>query len=367
MSDKVDTPTAAGTGRNSAELLGLLRSRILSGRVAPGEFLPTVRRLSEEHGVSRGTAWRALKALVAEGLVAAQPRHGYRVLARAADPDRGAPLAYVLSGENIVGGWDVYYRQLSEALERAARRRGWSLMRMITERGGEEDLFEQLSGARVCGLILDSVNTELLERARASGLPVVMVEVWRPGADFDAVVQDDFAGGQLAAEDLLAAGCRRIAWLGSVTGDHHARARYGGAAAALAAEGLSFSHVLDRDLGAPDLATRAREVLGASDRPDGVLALWRPMAAATITAARELGLSIGRDFRMVGWSSEAVYEQGFVPLFEGGPVPPTVVWSTRVMAETALARLAERRARPEVPAIRMTVPARLEIREEAKR
>ncbi len=54
MSDSADTPTATGTGRNSAELLGLLRSRILAGKVAPGEFLPTVRQLGEEHGVSRG-------------------------------------------------------------------------------------------------------------------------------------------------------------------------------------------------------------------------------------------------------------------------------------------------------------------------
>ena len=366
MNDKADTRIATRTGRNSAGLLALLRTRILSGKVAPGEFLPTVRQLSEEHGVSRGTAWRALKGLVVEGLVAAQPRHGYRVLARAGDPALGTPVAYVLSQENIVGGWDFYYRQLTAALEGAAAVRGWSLMRMLTSVGAESELFEQLTATRACGLVLDSVNNILLDRARRTGLPAVMVDAWRPGADFDAVIQDDFGGGQLAVWHLLKAGCRRIAWFGSIGAGHHGRARYGGATAALAAEKMSFSHVVEADLDSPELAACAGEMLGGADRPDAVLALWRPVALALAAAARELGLEIGRDFQMVGWCSEEVYREGFLPIFEGGRVPPAVVWSAAAMAETALARLAERRARPGAPAVRMVVPARLSAPEEEK-
>ena len=194
MSDTANTAEAK-TGRNSATLLAMLRARIHSGRIAPGEFLPTVRQLSDDHGVSRGTAWRALKALVAEGLVAAQPRHGYRVLARAGDPDKGTPLAYVLAEDNITAGWDLYYRTLSASLEEVATGRGWNLMRMITAAGQEEPLLERLAGMRACGLILDSVNNGLLKRAARTGLPAVTVDTWRQGVDFDAVVQDDFGGG----------------------------------------------------------------------------------------------------------------------------------------------------------------------------
>jgi LacI family transcriptional regulator, galactose operon repressor len=358
MRDTAKTP-AATTGRNSASLLAMLRARILSGRVAPGEFLPTVRQISDEHGVSRGTSWRAMKALVVEGLVAAQPRHGYRVLARAGNPDKGTPLAYVLAEGNIIAGWDLYYRCLSASLEEVAGRRGWNLMRMISAKGQEAELFEQLAAARACGLILDSVNTDLFERAAESGLPAVMVDTWRQGLDFDAVTQDDFGGGQLAARHLVEDGCRRIAWFGPITDSNHSSARFGGAAAVLAGEGLGFSQQLDVQLPDTDLVAKARRLLSDTARPQGVLALWRPVAAAVVSAARELGLKIGVDFSLVGWVADEVYNSGYAPIFEDGPVPPAVTWSTERMAELALARLAERRVNPDTPTARMTVPVRL--------
>lgn len=361
MGDIADTHTNNGTGRDSGGLLSMLRASILSGEVSPGEFLPTVRQLGEKHGVSRGTAWRALKALVAEGLVAAQPRHGYRVLARAGDPALGAPLAYVISQENIIGGWDLYYRKLSAALEESARERGWSLVTMITGWGQENVLFEQLEASRVCGLILDSVNPGVLARARKAGLLVVMADAWEPGVQFDAVVQDDFGGGELAAEHLLEIGCRRIAWFGPVGQSHHGRARYGGARAALAAQEKGFSHEITVDLDSTELLERAEGLLEGARRPDGVLAMWRPPAAAVTAAARRLDLEIGQDVHMVGWAAEEVYEEGFLPLFEGRGASPAVVWSARTMAESALSRLAERRAKLNLPTIRMTVPTRLRL------
>jgi DNA-binding LacI/PurR family transcriptional regulator len=339
----------------------MLRGRIISGKVAGGEYLPTVRQLSEDHGVSRGTAWRALKALVAEGLVAAHPRHGYRVLAGAGDPDRGTPLAYVLSEDNIIAGWDLYYRTLSASIEEAAGRRGWNLMRMIFALGREAEVFDQLTAARACGLILDTVNTELLARARRTGLPAVMVDAWRPDADFDAVVQDDFGGGQLAAAHLLESGCRRIAWFGPIGESSHAYARFGGAAARMAAGGLAFNRVVEIGLDDADLEGKARALLSGGERPDGVLTLWRPVAGAVAAAARSLYLGLGEDLRVVGWMAEEVYERGYLPLFEGMSVPPAVVWSTARMAELALARLSERRSNPGVPTTRMVVPAAIRL------
>ncbi|MHC4915245.1 MAG: GntR family transcriptional regulator [Planctomycetota bacterium] len=361
MRDSTRTRAANGTGRNSGNLLAMLRSSIVSGKVAPGDFLPTVRQLSDDHGVSRGTAWRALKALVAEGLVAAQPRHGYRVLAHAGNPDRGTPLAYVLSEDNIISGWDVYYRTLSASIEEVAATRGWTLMRMISSAGKEEDLFGQLLAAKACGLILDTANVALLERAKRSGLPAVMVDAWRPGADFDAVVQDDFSGGQLAARHLVGKGCRRVAWFGPVSDSYHAYARFGGASSFLAGEGLKFSQVVDVDLEDPSLVDHARELLDESHRPAAVITLWRPVISAVVAAARELRLEIGRDFEMVGWMADEVYSEGYAPIFGDGPVPTAVTWSTVRMAELALARLAERRANPTVPTACMTVPASLRL------
>jgi hypothetical protein len=97
------------------------------------------------------------------------------------------------------------------------------------------------------------------------------------------------------------------------------------------------------------------------DRPDAVLALWRPVLRAVVDASRELGLAIGKDIEVMGWCSEEVYDTAFVPLFDGLCVPPAVVWRSRAMAETAVSRLAERRKKPGLPVMRMSIPTRLRV------
>ena len=131
MTQSANARTIPETGRGSAGLLNVLRERILSGRAVAGEFLPTVRKLSEKHGVAPGTAWRALKALESEGLVAAQPRRGYRVLdieAKAASMDT---VAYVLDQRNLAISWGPLYNQLLETAESFTAKGGIDLLKMI--------------------------------------------------------------------------------------------------------------------------------------------------------------------------------------------------------------------------------------------
>lgn len=46
-----------------------VRDRIRTGEFAPGDLIPSVRQLQEEHGVAHATAFKAVRALQAEGLV----------------------------------------------------------------------------------------------------------------------------------------------------------------------------------------------------------------------------------------------------------------------------------------------------------
>ncbi|PRY31150.1 GntR family transcriptional regulator [Pseudosporangium ferrugineum] len=51
------------------QLADLLRSQIETGDLAPGEPLPSERRLAQEHGISRTTVRQAIGQLRTEGLV----------------------------------------------------------------------------------------------------------------------------------------------------------------------------------------------------------------------------------------------------------------------------------------------------------
>ena len=58
------------------QLRAQLADAIRSGGIAPGERLPTVRRLAEDLGLAANTVARAVKELEAEGLVETRGRNG---------------------------------------------------------------------------------------------------------------------------------------------------------------------------------------------------------------------------------------------------------------------------------------------------
>lgn len=58
------------------QVADLLAAEIKSGGIASGAAIPSESRLQQEHGVSRGTARRAVALLVERGLVVTVPQRG---------------------------------------------------------------------------------------------------------------------------------------------------------------------------------------------------------------------------------------------------------------------------------------------------
>jgi DNA-binding transcriptional regulator YhcF (GntR family) len=65
-----------------------LRRRIADGELAPGDRVPSTRRLTREFGVALATATKALATLRREGVVLARPRVGHVVAPREPRPAR---------------------------------------------------------------------------------------------------------------------------------------------------------------------------------------------------------------------------------------------------------------------------------------
>ncbi len=359
------TPTSRPrNGRVSAELYADLRAQIVQGRFAPGQYLPTVRELSAEHLIARKTVNGVLKKLEADGLVAAEPRKGYRVLARAADPDLGCPLAYVADLRGSPDEWRPFHQELLSAFQGAASRRGWSLMGVGSQGRDRSAVMQQLVGARACGLAIDSVDEEIMTAIRQAGLPAVAVDAWEYDYPIDSVVQDSHRGGVLAARHLAARGHRSIAWFGPTGWSTHSRARLGGVlAGSLQCDVRLRPEMIfpaDRDV----CAAEARALLEPDDRPRAVVSLFQETSLQLVRTARELGIEIGKDFDMVGWCTEDQYKRDWLPAFAGGPAAPAVVWSPKKMAELAVDRIEARRRNPGLVPVKISVP--VELREGGK-
>ena len=344
-------------GRSSNRLSSQIRDQIRNGLIESSGYLPTIRDLSREHGLAARTVQRALEALENEGLIVSEPRRGYRVLSRSHDPNRGMPLAFLLSTNVEPRRWSTFEAMLSRAFQEAALLRGWSLLAVSTADRRVEDVVEQLRMSHVCGAVLDTLDPELIRSAAHLGLPVVMVDAWVENALVDAVLQDNYRGGFLAAEHLVRKGHRDVCWFGPLQNTPHGRERFGGAAAALAAAGCAMKperiFVADRT----ELERDAGALFSSPNRPRAILSLFRDTTLSLVRVARANGL--GRDLDLVGWCAEELYEETYKALMPEGQVPAAICWRMAEMSETALRRVVERRTAPELPPLRIHVPVRL--------
>ena len=242
----------------------------MSGRI-------TSAQVAERAGVSRSAVSRvftpgaSVSATTAEKVRKAAAELGYRpnVLARA-----------MLTGQSRIIGLVVgyldnhFYPTALEQLSNALEREGYHvLVFMASQTAGDiDEIVQQILDYQVDGLVLASValSSDLAQRCRASGVPVVLFNR-RQGTQSElAVVSDNSAGGKLAAQHLIDQGRTRIGHIAGWEGASTQRDREAGLLESLRAAGLGLyaREVGDFD---PDRArASARAMFDRPDRPDAV-------------------------------------------------------------------------------------------------
>ena len=275
-----------------------------------------------------------------------------------------AALAYEPDGGRFF--WDGFHQTLLARFQDMASARGWALLTTRWKENRRHEVIDQLRATRVTGAILDKQDPELLALLRKAGIAPVIVDAWYEDAFADLVAQDGFSGGVLAVAHLVGRGHRRIGMLGPepIDGELQIAERYGGVAGGLRRLGqdLTSDLIVHAPLNDASAArARARELLDRADRPTAILALWQDMVQALVDAAEDLHLVPGKDFDMVGWSTDEEYPTRYSRLFVRGLVPPAVVWSMDRMADMAIRCIRLRRTDPEISPMLVRVPVRLEI------
>lgn len=354
-----------GPSRTASEICERIRLDIREERIPFGRLLPGLRSLSEQFQVSRNTLQRAMAILISEGQIAAEPRRGYRVLGGLAEQEKVRPLAYVTDG--APRQWNSVEQQLLTGFQRTAQAHGWSLLGIGAEEREQDEVMRQVIAARVWGLLFDSLDPLLLAKVRAAGIPAVVVDCWVEDEGIDVVLQDDYQGGFFAATHLAAMGHRRIAWLGPTIESAHSMARLAGAIMGLRRRGIELmptrpvADPMDMNAWTNNARAWSGELLSSAQRPTAVLALWQIVTAGLVAAGRDLGLVPGHDFAMVGWCTEEAHDDFCRAIFLEGQPSAMMTWSVQTMAKLAVSRLAERRANPNLDAVRINVPVKLRL------
>lgn len=176
----------------------------------------------------------------------------------------------------------------------------------------EEELANTLYSARVDALVVSlalyTEDTAHFAGFIRQGIPVVFYDRVPAEADSGAYIVkgDDYRGGLLAGNHLMQAGCRRIAYVSGPLTCSIYRERTQGFVDALAKEGVTLrgKWVYHQELTAENAWSSLRRIFEDAEQPDGIFAANDTTAIAIVEFARERGIRIPEDLKIIGYSND---------------------------------------------------------------
>ena len=289
----------------------------------------TLKDIARLAGVNAGTVSRALanSPLVNEEtrrrIAGIAAEHGFRpnLMARRLRTQRTGVIgiAVPLGHERRQRLSDPFFMALLGQLADVITERGYDVMLSRIVPHGDDWLDDLVLSGTFDGLLLigQSDQAAVIESVAARYRPLVVWGSALPGQVHCAVGVDNFAGGRMAGERLIARGCRRLAFMGEVR-TLELIERHRGLCAAAAAAGLAPPLQLDThlalDIMAAEIEANLDRVAGAVD---GIAAASDVIAATVIEALERRGIGVPRDVAVTGFDD--------LPLAARSPVRLTTV------------------------------------------
>jgi len=274
------------------------------------ERRPTIVDVARRAGVSKSTVSLVLRnsPLVRES-TRAQVREamadlGY-VYNRAAATLRSANTGLI--GLVINDLRNPFFTEFATSLQMALSARGYAAVMANTDEdpGLQAQVVAAMIEHGVAALVVSPAygdEAATFEAIARAGIPAMQVlrQVVPDLAQFPFAAPDYARGGRLATEHLLAAGARRIAFVGGLEGRPVTQERMSGYLAALAAAGVAPVKMLGRSSRAFGRAAAGR-LAAAHPEVDAAICFNDLVALGLLSGCAQIGRRVGPDFKIVGF------------------------------------------------------------------
>ncbi len=186
------------------QVAGTLKQRVRTKVYHSGSPLPSVRKLSEEFGVSTFVVQRAVRELEEGGIV--KTHHGKDMVITGEEPCEQAAIffGFIHPYSSAMG----FHRNVLEYVDEAfSERSNFAVVRSSRDNPAlEREIAEHLIANGVKGLILwpatDDPNGEYFSKL-SRRIPLVLVDRLLPGTDLPTVLMDYYACGREISEALF--------------------------------------------------------------------------------------------------------------------------------------------------------------------
>lgn len=216
-----------------------------------------------------------------------------------------------------------FFAEVAKGLSLAVRQHGYFLVMSSSE---EDPLLEQQEVEHMLAHRLDAMviascqtNDEFLRKLRLGDTPLILIDRFFKDLPFHFVGSDDYAAGRLAAEHLLAIGCRRPAHIRGPENSVGIR-RLKGFTDALKKQNIDLPEdyilrVLKVDVGGRTSGVDAfRRLMDLAYMPDGVFCYNDVIAVGVIGEARSQGMRVPEDLAVIGCGNLHYDNEISVPL-----------------------------------------------------
>ncbi|MNJ43682.1 HTH-type transcriptional regulator DegA [compost metagenome] len=199
------------------------------------------------------------------------------------------------------------YAQYLKSIEASGQGFGFSIVLCSTDNDPEKEAkhITLMRQKQVDGFIIASrfKNTRMLEELLKDEVPVVLFAYEKPELLIDSVTVDDYQGGIIATEHLLALGHRRIGVIAEETFSSNERVR--GYLTALQNAGIDpveslimySGHKID------EAEATGGRLLDLAERPSAIFGCNDILAVGSMRAARIRGIAIPEELSVVGFDN----------------------------------------------------------------
>ena len=214
-----------------------------------------------------------------------------------------------------------FFAELAVGLEEALETAGHVSLMANTGEDPERQrrVMETMREHGAAGFILcPAIGTDSGQAAAMTdwNVPVIQVMRWLPGTKLGRVSPDYALGVRMAAEHLLALGHRRIAFLGGSEANVVTAERVRGYRSALDAAGIAADPalVVPAEVNRGGGVKAVRHALALDRPPTAALCFSDVVAFGALDAVAAAGLTVGRDFSLIGFDDIAGARHTLPPL-----------------------------------------------------
>lgn len=299
-------------------LMEELKEKIISGRIQPGEKLPSENQFTVQYSLSRHTVRKALSLLEQEGYIEACHGKGTFCSEKMRHMKKSRNIAVVTTYIS-----DYIFPRLIQGMDNVLSEQGYSIILKNTgnSRQKEAKCLEELLQKDIDGLIIEPSKSQLscrhpglYENLEKYQIPYIFIQgIYTEMKDKPHILMNDTRGGYLVTKYLLEQGHRRITGFFKAD-DIQGIQRHKGYVRALQEAGIPYDpdlvvwfHTEDRR-SKPSMMVK--EMVKTGSLPHGIVCYNDQIAVQVIESLEDCGLQVPKDISVTGYDNSLYAQRG---------------------------------------------------------